>query len=136
MAKGIAWTWLDLRVVVATNQPAVGHYRAEQGTAQRRGEPFMVSKATSIFEQIGWLSGASNPTKTLMVSSLADRFSRLVTCLGGPPTDVNEIEWATDVPSGKALMEWATGQMAGGPHDPIASASLRRIALEEEEVRM
>ena len=128
MAKGIAWTWLDLRVVVATNQPAVGHYRAEQGTAQRRGEPFMVS----IFEQIGRF----NPTKTLMVSSLADRYSRLVTCLGGPPTDVNEIEWATDVPSGKALMEWATGQMAGGPHDPIASASLRRIALEEEEVRM
>ncbi len=71
-----------------------------------------------------------------MVSSIADRFSSLVAGLSGPPLDVNDIEWATDLPAGKALMEWAAGQMAGSSADPIANSSLRRIALEDEEVRM
>lgn len=71
-----------------------------------------------------------------MVSSLADRFSRLVAGLGGPPVEAYDIEWATDIPAGKVMMEWATGQMVGGSHDPIAQSSLRRIALDGEEAHM
>lgn len=75
---------------------------------------------------------------------MADRFSDIVSCLGGPAVTPSDIEWVVDLPAGKQLVDWIVAQVEGAPESDEAisqlsneqglKACLSDIALETEEL--
>lgn len=72
-------------------------------------------------------------------SSLSTDLITLVSALGGPTVDPKDIEWATDLPAGKKLIEWLVEQSRGAEGDIDEQyrlyASLDAIVLQEDELQ-
>ncbi|EMD32929.1 hypothetical protein CERSUDRAFT_98941 [Gelatoporia subvermispora B] len=72
----------------------------------------------------------------------------LVTSLGGPKLDPEELEWALDLPAGRAMLDWLIDQLQHGCIAPsisgdayltegdILRATIKNIALESEELKI
>ncbi|KAJ7736864.1 hypothetical protein B0H16DRAFT_110295 [Mycena metata] len=67
----------------------------------------------------------------------------IVSLLGGPDLNTEDIDWALDVPAGKRLLEWLVSQVElpadddrGTDEFDALRAALGAIALEEDEVQM
>ncbi|KAF8828744.1 hypothetical protein HHX47_DHR3000178 [Lentinula edodes] len=71
-----------------------------------------------------------------MTLSDVHKFCTIVSCLGGPAYTPNELEWVTQVPSGKALIGWIAAQLHSEDDENSGQAVLSRIALEAEEVKL
>ncbi|KAJ3908856.1 hypothetical protein F5879DRAFT_998372 [Lentinula edodes] len=71
-----------------------------------------------------------------MTLSDVQKFCTIVSCLGGPAYTPNELEWVTQVPSGKALIGWIAAQLHSEDDENSGQAVLSRIALEAEEVKL
>lgn len=63
------------------------------------------------------------------------KFLSVVFRLGGPDISPEEIEWATDLPAGKQLMEWFENQLVNEPegHNEMDLVAWKDIALERNE---
>lgn len=66
------------------------------------------------------------------------QLSAIISALGGPSIQVEDIEWAIDLPVGKKLMDWIAAQLLDDEIDDDRSCqvALRNIALEDGEVDM
>ncbi|KAJ4483769.1 hypothetical protein J3R30DRAFT_3451318 [Lentinula aciculospora] len=77
---------------------------------------------------------------SFMAPSDVDKLCSIVSSLGGPTYTPAELEWATQIAPGKALIKWIAAQLpseGSNPDDEYAQrAFLSRIALENEEVNM
>lgn len=64
------------------------------------------------------------------------QLSAIILALGGPSIQVEDIEWAIDLPVGKKLMDWIAAQLLDDEIDDDRSCqvALRNIALEDGEV--
>ncbi|KAJ3810608.1 hypothetical protein F5876DRAFT_41461 [Lentinula aff. lateritia] len=71
-----------------------------------------------------------------MTLSDVQKLCTIVSCLGGPAYTPNELEWVTQVPSGKALIGWIAAQLYSEDDENSGQAVLSRIALEAEEVKL
>ncbi|KAJ3863395.1 hypothetical protein EV359DRAFT_43212 [Lentinula novae-zelandiae] len=71
-----------------------------------------------------------------MTLSDVQKLCTIVSCLGGPAYTPNELEWVTQVPSGKALIGWIAAQLHSEDDENLGQAALSRIALEAEEVKL
>lgn len=67
----------------------------------------------------------------------------IISALGGPPIQAEDIEWALDLPAGKKLVDWIAAQLLdeeieleNGTINATCQAALRGIALEVGEVDM
>ncbi|KAJ7188888.1 hypothetical protein C8R46DRAFT_1341532 [Mycena filopes] len=68
----------------------------------------------------------------------------IVSLLGGPKLNAEDIDWALDDPAGRRLLEWLVSQVelaaddtnAGGDESDAVRAALAEIALEQDEVQM
>jgi hypothetical protein len=69
-----------------------------------------------------------------------NQLSAIILALGGPPIQVEDIEWAIDLPAGKKLVDWIAAQLVDDEIDDDGDgnyqAALRNIALEAGEVDM
>jgi hypothetical protein len=74
-----------------------------------------------------------------MSSHTPELLSLMILNLGGPDIQPSDMEWATDLPAGKALLEWFADQVdieVGGEGRGVdLQACLEMIALEDEEVQ-
>ncbi|KAJ6593299.1 hypothetical protein B0H19DRAFT_1089702 [Mycena capillaripes] len=66
----------------------------------------------------------------------------IVSLLGGPHSNANDIDWASDLPAGQRLFEWLASQVELPRDDPSMGnesdalrAALQAISLEEDEVQ-
>ena len=67
------------------------------------------------------------------------QLSAIINALGGPSINVEDIEWAIDLPAGKKLVDWIAAQLLSDEIDDgenAHQAALRNIALETGEVEM
>lgn len=70
-----------------------------------------------------------------MTLSASEQLVSIVSHLGGPKVTSGDIEWATDLPAGKKLIDWLASQVDDSEDvDYKTHASLRDIALEREEI--
>lgn len=81
------------------------------------------------------------------MASSSSTVTNIVSALGGPIIEPANIDWATELPAGKRLVEWLASQLSL-PTDVDGHAlnetevdfytrvALNRIALEDEEVRV
>ncbi|KAJ7593738.1 hypothetical protein C8J56DRAFT_1160524 [Mycena floridula] len=61
----------------------------------------------------------------------------IISSLGGPSIEQTDIQWATELPAGKKLIEWLASQIDGDDiSDDAVGASLGQIAFEAEEIRL
>lgn len=73
-----------------------------------------------------------------MAASAPQRLVSMISRLGGPDISPEEIEWATDLPAGKNLLEWFTNQFpndlsVGGGWSETDWVAWKDITLEREE---
>jgi hypothetical protein len=74
-----------------------------------------------------------------MNQNTPSQLSAIIYALGGPSINVEDIEWAIDVPAGKKLVDWIAAQLLDDEIDGgenAYKAALRNIALEAGEVEM
>lgn len=65
------------------------------------------------------------------------QLSAIISALNGPPIQVEDIEWAMDLPDGKKLLDWIAAQLLDDELDDAdCQAALHDIALEAGEVDM
>jgi len=71
--------------------------------------------------------------------------STIVSLLGGPELNPKDIDWASDLPAGRKLLEWLVSQVQPELEDELDGtgaesgsirAALQAIALEDDELRM
>jgi hypothetical protein len=68
---------------------------------------------------------------------MSEKLISMVSHLGGPQISAVDIEWATDIPAGRRLIEWFTSQLDEGLTDEVVMrASLEMISLEEVEFQL
>lgn len=65
-----------------------------------------------------------------MTLSDVQKLCTIVSCLGGPAYTPNELEWVTQVPSGKALIGWIAAQLHSEDDENLGQAA------EAEEVKL
>ena len=69
-----------------------------------------------------------------------NQLSSIILALGGPHIQVEDIQWAIDLPAGKKLVDWIAAQLLDNEIDDDGhgsyQAALRNIALEAGEVDM
>ncbi|KAJ6631448.1 hypothetical protein B0H10DRAFT_1978800 [Mycena sp. CBHHK59/15] len=75
--------------------------------------------------------------------NVAETVTTIVSLLGGPKINAEDIEWAADIPAGQRLLEWLAAQVSTGEVDDDGSdasykvrAALTGVALEGEELQM
>ncbi|KAJ7125280.1 hypothetical protein C8R44DRAFT_782778 [Mycena epipterygia] len=72
---------------------------------------------------------------------ISKTITTIVSLLGGPELNPEDIDWASDLPAGRKLLEWLVSQVqpeldgTGVEFGPIRAA-LQAIALEDDELRM
>ena len=74
-----------------------------------------------------------------MTQHVPDQISAIISALGGPSIQAEDIEWAIDLPAGKRLVDWIAAQLLDDEIDDgdgACQAALRNIALEVGEVDM
>lgn len=74
-----------------------------------------------------------------MKKSAPNQLSVIISALGGPSIQAEDIEWAIDLPAGKRLVDWIAAQLLDYETDDgreTHQAALGNIALEAEEVDM
>lgn len=76
-----------------------------------------------------------------MTHEHARKLCDIITNLGGPKIQPEEIDWANDIPTGKYLLEWMSSQLLDEldekqDEETHSLLSMRAIALEDEERRM
>ncbi|KAJ7032710.1 hypothetical protein C8F04DRAFT_1261561 [Mycena alexandri] len=75
---------------------------------------------------------------------ITETATTIVSLLGGPELNAEDIDWALDVPAGQRLLEWLVSQVelpadsddSGTDKSDTLRAALGAIALEEDEVQM
>jgi hypothetical protein len=68
----------------------------------------------------------------------SSQLSSIISTLGGPSIQAEDIEWAIDLPAGKKLVDWLAAQFLDetDTSDMTRRVSLRNIALEAAEAEL
>jgi hypothetical protein len=75
----------------------------------------------------------------MMNQHTPSQLSAIISALGGPSIQVEDIEWAIDLPAGKKLVDWIAAQLLDDEikdGEGAYQAALHNIALEAGEVDM
>jgi hypothetical protein len=74
---------------------------------------------------------------------ISEAVTSIVSLLGGPEINAEDIEWASDLPAGQRLLEWLVSQvqfdLAAEDDIPVSDSlksALQAISLEEDEAQM
>jgi hypothetical protein len=73
---------------------------------------------------------------------ITETVTTIVSLLGGPQFNADDIDWALDLPAGQRLLEWLVSQVDelsaddGMNGSDALRAALQAISLEEDEVQM
>ncbi|KAF7370705.1 hypothetical protein MSAN_00703700 [Mycena sanguinolenta] len=76
------------------------------------------------------------------MSKITETATSIVSLLGGPQFNPEDIDWALDLPAGQRLLDWLVSQVEipGSPAkntdaSPSLAAALHAVALEDDEIR-
>ncbi|KAJ7503122.1 hypothetical protein B0H11DRAFT_1987888 [Mycena galericulata] len=72
--------------------------------------------------------------------NVSETVTRVVSLLGGPAINPEDIQWSLDIPAGQRLLDWLVSQLQPelddtGPFEPL-EAALQAISLEDAELQM